>query len=48
MLCASKIDLSLEILMTELLYVELSVGGGNKTVNRITSSEFLEIQMIEL
>ena len=42
-MCASKIDLSLEIWIIELLYDELSVGGGNKTVNRITRSEYLEI-----
>ena len=34
MLSASKIDLSLEIIVFKLECDELSVGGGNRTVNR--------------
>jgi len=39
MLSASKTDLCPIILIFKLLYVELSVGGGNNTVDRITRSE---------
>ena len=47
MLSASKIDLSLEIIVFKLKCDELSVGGGNRTVNRITGSN-LEIIVFKL
>ena len=47
MLSASKIDLSLEIIVIKLECDELSVRGGYRTINRITGSN-LEIIVIKL